>query len=133
MKIAGESRRRVWTTLDAKGRPRMAIGPHRGKDIDEVPLSFLTWLLNAAELRPGPDEEVELREAACEVGGGTVRSAKAEWCNVAIGHRSFSIPPELARLFDEEMTRLQQLFPSEIAAFECLIANSASTPVESLD
>jgi len=123
---------RVWTVLDAKGRPRMAIGPHRGKDVDEVPLSFLTWLLNAAELRPGPDEEIDLREAAGEVGGGVVRAAKAEWTNVVVGHRSFSIPPELARLFDEEMQRLQQLFPPEWQAFEAMIAGSSQTPLESM-
>jgi hypothetical protein len=110
----------------------MAIGPHRGKDVDEVPLSFLTWLLNAAELRPGPDEEIDLREAAGEVGGGVVRAAKAEWTNVVVGHRSFSIPPELARLFDEEMQRLQQLFPPEWQAFEAMIAGSSQTPLESM-
>ena len=124
---------RVWTELDGSGRPRMKVGPHKGKDVDEVPERHLRWVLDSAELRPGHEEEVELREAACEVvGGASQRAGTAEWSTVAVGHWSFAVPPEVTQAFDAEMERLRQLFPSDAQAFEALLANSALTPLESL-
>ena len=125
---------RVWTTVRPDGIVVMACGKHAGRRLDDVPMAFLRWVLDQAEMRPGRDEELELREAACEVvGGASVRSAVEEWTNVIVGHRSFSIPPVVAQLFVVEMARLQQLFPSDATAFEALVLNSYTTPLESLD
>lgn len=124
---------RRWTVEGQDGRPRMAVGPHKGKDLDAVPEHFLRWVLDKADVRPGPEEELELREAAGEVGGGTARAAQSEWTNVVVGHRSFAVPPEVARLFDEELARLQQLFPAEWQAFEAMVACSSTTPLEGMD
>lgn len=130
-KVAG----RVWTYLDEKtGRPRMRIGKHAGKDIDSVPARDLRWILDVAEHRPGPAEERDLREAAGEViEGPCVRVGTHEWSSVTVGHYSFQISPEITAMFDEEMERLRQLFPSDAAAFEAILANSMLTPIECLD
>ena len=126
-------RARVWTVLGEDGRPRMAIGQHKGKDIDAVPERYLRFILDTAERRPGSEEELELRVAAGEVGGGTARAAREEWSNVCIGNRSFSIPPGVAQLFDAEMTRMQQLFPREAQAFEAIVLCSSTTPLEGME
>lgn len=112
----------------------MVRGEHRGKDLDAVPEHYLRWVLDEADLRPGPDEELEIREAACEiVQGPSVRSGTEEWTNVVVGHRSFSIPPGVALLFDAEMGRLQRLFPAEWQAFEALVVCSSTTPLEGME
>jgi len=112
----------------------MAIGPHRGKDLDEVPERDLRWILDRADLRPSCEEETELRESAGEViSGPSVRVGTAEWTGVRVGHYTFDVPPEVTAAFDRELARLMQRFPSPAQAFECMVALSSGTPMESLD
>ena len=122
---------RRWTVTDDKGVTKFRMGSHAGRAIDEVPLRYLQWLLNEAEIRPGCDEALMIRKAAGEV-GSIVRSGMDDWATVQVGHRSFNIPPGVARLFDEELDRLRLLYKTDAQAFEAMIASSSTTPLESL-
>ena len=125
---------RTWTRVEPSGRVVFAVGKHVGQNIEDVPEAYLHWVLSEAELRPGPAEELALRESACEiVGGASSRSAKQEWTNVCVCHLSFSVPPGVAQIFLEEMARLQTRFPRESQAFECLVLNSVLTPLDGMD
>lgn len=132
-----------WLEPDAKGRLLFRYGKFIGELLDDVSETrrgegYIRWVLDVADLRPTPDEELALREAIGEIrptGAGSRRSGT--WVNVVVGHRSFPIPEEVARLFDEELDRLLVLTnpegkAREAQAFEALVANSSTTPLEGL-
>lgn len=48
-----------WTDTAADGRVRMPFGKHRGRPLDEVPDSYLVWILDNLDLTDRPT----LREA----------------------------------------------------------------------
>ena len=117
----------------------MACGRHQGEDLDDVPESYLRWLLDEADRRPTPAEELAIRVACGEihhgVGGRVVLDAAVEWVNVVVGRWSFQIPAAIAETFDEEMQRLLSLdnIRGEAAAFEAIVVNSVLTPLEGLE
>ncbi len=112
----------------------LRIGRHQGEFIDDVPEQYLAWVLESADKRPTPKEEQILREALGWSAGNSGRAqGPADWHNAIIGRWTFSIPDDLAQTFDREMQRLLPLFGSEMAAFEAILGNSVTTPLESMD
>ncbi len=112
----------------------LACGKYAGWDLDDLAddgqgARYLRWILHEAAMRPGPEEELAIREALGEVGED---GADDEWVNVLVGRRSFRIPRALGDLFCDEISRLRTVCSSDVQAFEALVAGSATTPLESL-
>lgn len=127
----------AWLEQDDRGRLLLRQGKFLGEYLDDVASQhekYLRWVLEDADYRPTPREEQALRAALGEDAPVSApRRQVSSWGNVIVGNRAFSAPPELIKAFDEEMRRLQTLFPSEVQAFEVMLANSSLTPLEGLE
>lgn len=111
----------------------LKYGKHHGEFIDDVPESYVSWILESADFRPTPKEELILREAIGEIKGHNGRQqGEHDWHSVIVGKWSFKIPEAVAQKFDDEMRRMLQLTKSPVTAFEAIIANSAITSIEEL-
>jgi len=74
----------------------MPFGKHRGKELDDIPLDYLEWLLHNVELRdPRLREEVEylVGEDAPET-----FPEKSSWTKRATGATGTKAPPDVAAL-----------------------------------